>query len=179
MQVETLAGVVLCRLRGEDVEVDMGEPELDGPKIPVDAAGHVRDHPIALPGGCVKVTCVSMGNPHAVVFVDDAEAYPVEQVGPQVEIHPFFPRRTNVEFVQVESPTRLRMRVWERGAGVTMACGTGACAAVVAAHWQGRAGREVDVLLDGGVLQIHWDEQTGRVFMTGPAVAVFKGAFYL
>jgi len=179
IRVETLAGTVTCRLRGDLVEVDMGEPEFDGRVIPVAAQGPVREHPIPLREGAVKVTCVSMGNPHAVVFVEDAASYPVEEVGPQVESHPFFPRRTNVEFVQVLAPDRLRMRVWERGAGVTPACGTGACAAAVAAHWTGRTERESDVELDGGTLRIGWDRETGRVSMTGPAAAVFEGEFYL
>lgn len=179
VRVETLAGVVTCTFRGDLVEVDMGAPELEGRKIPVDADGPVRDHPIPLPGGPLNATCVSMGNPHAVVFVEDAESHPVDAVGPQVESHPFFPRRTNVEFVQVLAPDRLRMRVWERGAGVTLACGTGACAALVAAHWTGRAGREADVILDGGTLRVAWSPDSGRLSLTGPAAAVFEGEFYL
>jgi len=179
LRVETLAGVMIPRLRGDLVEVDMGEPIFEGRKIPVDADGPVKDHPVPLDEGSVKVTCVSMGNPHAVVFVDDAASYPAAEVGPQVETHPFFPRRTNVEFVQVLAPDRLRMRVWERGAGVTLACGTGACAAAVAAHWTGRAEREADVELDGGLLNIRWDRESSRVFMTGPAAEVFEGQFYL
>jgi diaminopimelate epimerase len=178
-RVETPAGVVVPRFRGERVEVDMGEPEFDGRRIPVAADGFVRDHPVHLDEGAVKVTCVSMGNPHAVVFVDDVTAYPVAEVGPALETHPFFPNRVNVEFVQVISDTELRMRVWERGTGVTMSCGTGACAAVVASHWTGRSGRQVLVQLDGGTLDILWDDATSHVLMTGEACTVFEGEFYL
>lgn len=179
LRVDTLAGIVVTRFRGDQVEVDMGEPVLDGPRIPIAAQGPVRDHPLSVDEGTVDVTCVSMGNPHAVVFVDDAEAYPVAAVGPRLETHPFFPRRTNVEFVQVLAPGRLRMRVWERGAGITLACGTGACAAAVAAAWTGRAAREVTVVLDGGELRVRWDPATSRVHLTGPAVEVFEGTFRL
>lgn len=177
IRVETLAGIIVPRLVGDLVRVDMGEPVLEGRKIPVAAEGFVREFPLALPDRSVPVTCVSMGNPHAVVFVEDAEAYPLESVGPQVETHPFFPNRVNVEFVQVLSPGEVRMRVWERGSGVTMACGTGACATAVAAAWTGRTGRDVRVVLDGGPLEIRWDEATGRVFMTGPAETVFEGEY--
>lgn len=179
LRVETLAGVVVPRFAGDLVEVDMGEPVLEGRRIPVDADGPVKELALPLREGDLKVTCVSMGNPHAVAFVDDAAGYLLDRVGPEVEHHPFFPRRTNVEFVQVLDSGRVRMRVWERGSGVTMACGTGACAAAVASHWTGRTGRDVEVVLDGGSLRVRWDEATNRVFMTGPAATVFEGAFYL
>jgi diaminopimelate epimerase len=178
-RVETLAGVVVPRFRGDRVEVDMGAPEFEGRRIPVDADGLVRECPVALEEGAVKVTCLSLGNPHAVIFVDDAASYPVAEVGPSLETHPFFPNHVNVEFVQVLSERQVRMRVWERGTGVTLACGTGASAATVAAHWTGRTGREVAVHLDGGVLDIRWDADTSHVFMTGEAATVFDGAFYL
>ncbi|WP_461393721.1 diaminopimelate epimerase [Deferrisoma sp.] len=177
LQVETLAGVVVPRFVGELVEVDMGEPAFDPARIPVEAEAPVREAPLPMDGPDVKVTCVSMGNPHAVVFVDDAKTYPVEEMGPRIERHPWFPRRTNVEFVEVLGPDRIRMRVWERGAGVTLACGTGASAAAVAAHWTGRTGPEVTVAMDGGELEIRWDRASGRVFMTGPAVEVFEGVY--
>ncbi len=175
LRFETLAGLVTTRHRGDRVEVDLGPPELEGRRVPVDRDGAVREFPLALPGGDLAVTCVSMGNPHAVTFVADVEAYPVAEVGPRVETHPFFPRRTNVEFVQILAPDRLRMRVWERGAGLTAACGTGAAAAAVAAAWTGRARREVTVVLDGGPLEVFWDEATNRVSITGPAVTTFEG----
>jgi diaminopimelate epimerase len=179
IRVETLAGIQICRFQGDLVEVDMGEPELEGRKIPVNADGMVREFPLEIDDSKEVVTCVSMGNPHAVIFVEDAESYPIETIGPLVENHPFFPRRTNVEFVQVLARDRLRMRVWERGSGVTMACGTGASATLVAAYWTGRSDREADVILDGGTLRISWDHATNHVFMTGPATTVFDGVFYL
>lgn len=184
LRVETLAGPIIPRFAGDQVEVDMGEPVFDGRKIPVDADGPVQERPLRLPGSDVpgpelKVTCVSMGNPHAVMFVDEVESYPVGEVGPRIERHPFFPKRVNVEFVQVLNRGEVRMRVWERGSGVTMACGTGACAAAVASHWTGRVDREVTVRLDGGALLIRWDRESNHVFMTGPAETVFEGEFYL
>jgi len=115
-----------------------------------------------------------MGNPHCVVFVDDVAEFPVAEVGPRIENHPAFPRRTNVEFALVEGPELIRMRVWERGAGETLACGTGACATVVAASLTGRAGRKATVRLLGGDLDIEWAED-GHVYMTGPATEVFTG----
>ncbi len=177
LRVETLAGVVVPRFVGDQVEVDMGRPAFDPERIPVSAPGPVREHPLPMDGPDAKVTCVSMGNPHAVVFVEDADAYPVAEMGPRIERHPLFPNRTNVEFVQVLSPDRLRMQVWERGAGVTLACGTGASAAVVAAHWTGRTGPEAVVVMDGGELRVRWDKESGHVFLTGPAVTVFEGEF--
>ena len=180
IRVETMAGIQVCRFQdGEMVEVDMGEPELEGRKIPVDADGNIQNYSLPLDEGAITITCVSMGNPHAVIFVDELESYPLQTQGPKVENHPFFPNRTNVEFVQVLSREKVRMRVWERGAGVTMACGTGACATAVAAYWTGRTEREVEVVLDGGSLHIRWDAQTNHVFMTGPATEVFDGQFLL
>jgi len=178
-RVQTLSGVMVPRFRGDRIEVDLGEPEFDGRRIPVAVDGPVREFPVPLEEGTAKVTCLALGNPHAVVFVDDAASYPVAEVGPRLETHPLFPNRVNVEFVQVLSPSELRMRVWERGTGVTLACGTGAAAAAVASHWTGRTGREVTVRLDGGVLDLRWDAETGHVFLTGEATTVFDGEFYL
>ena len=126
-----------------------------------------------------KVTCVSMGNPHAIVFVDDLEALDFDTVGPQFEVHPAFPAKTNTEFVQVLSRTHLKMKVWERGAGPTLACGTGACALAVAAVLAGKADRACTVTLPGGDLQIEWREADNRIFMTGPAEPTFRGEYAL
>ena len=174
LKVETMAGIQVCNFDGDMVVVDMGGPILEGRQIPVNADGNVKEYPLPLKEGSINITCVSMGNPHAVIFVDDAESYPVEEVGPVVENHPFFPNRTNVEFAQKLGDGRVRMRVWERGAGVTMACGTGACATAVASFWTGRTEREVEVILDGGSLYIRWDRESNHVFMTGPAATVFE-----
>jgi diaminopimelate epimerase len=179
LAIETDAGVKTLSLhldagRVARVTVDMGMPEWRGREIPVDADGEVVDHPLVVDGRTWSVTCVSMGNPHCVVFVDDVASLPVETLGPRFERHPFFPRHVNTEFVRVDGRERLTMRVWERGAGETMACGTGACAVAVAAARTGRSARRVTVTLPGGPLEIDW-RADDRVLMTGDAVAVFEG----
>jgi diaminopimelate epimerase len=180
LRVETDAGVKLVEPEREAgrvvrVAVDMGVPVWDGRAIPVDADGEVVERPLEVDGRTHRVTCVSMGNPHCVVFLDDIATLPLATLGPRFEHHPFFPRRVNTEFVRVVSPEHLEMRVWERGAGETLACGTGACAAAVAAARTGRAGRRVQVSLPGGPLDIAW-QADDHVRMTGDAVAVFDGS---
>jgi diaminopimelate epimerase len=163
------------------VRVDMGEPILIPERIPTtlrSAAGPeepVVDVPLTVAGREFRVTCVSMGNPHCVVFVDEATDDWVLGVGPKVEVDPHFPNRVNVEFVEVLSHQELRQRTWERGSGETFACGTGACAVCVAAVLSDRANRNVDIHLRGGDLSIEWNERNNRVYMTGPAVEVFSG----
>jgi len=183
LDVETGAGVLTTHstLSGgfvSTVEVDMGEAHLDSAEIPVVLpdvkSGPVVSRQLDVAGQEWAITCVSMGNPHCVVFVDDVDAFPLAQIGPQFENHAVFPRRTNTEFVQVISPSEVRMRVWERGAGETLACGTGACAVTVAGSLNGKTGRQVLVHLAGGDLAIHWREDN-HVIMTGPAVSVFDG----
>lgn len=183
LKIETDAGVKTLKLDVRDgrvasVTVDMGEPILDGASIPVRAEGRVIDAPFEVDGTSYRITCVSMGNPHCVLFVDDTASAPVTTLGPRIETDPFFPKRVNVEFVQLLDPApsaRLRMRVWERGSGETAACGTGACAVAVAAHLTERAPRRVEIELLGGNLQIEWRESDGHVYMTGPATEVFSG----
>lgn len=179
LAIETLAGLIKPVITGEFVRVDMGAPRLDAAEIPVRGfAGRVVGR--RLPGvKAPAMTCVSMGNPHAVFFVDDVAAVPLAALGPAIERHRAFPHRTNVEFAQVLSRTRIRMRVWERGTGVTLACGTGACATAVAAMLNGLAGDAVTVALDGGELAIAWPGMRGHVFMTGPAAEVFEGTITL
>jgi len=179
LAVETDAGIKTVRVARADgavrsVAVDMGVPEWDGRRIPVAADGEVVDQPLEVAGRTWRVTCVSMGNPHCVVFVDAVDTLALETIGPAFERHPFFPQRVNTEFVRVLGPDRLEMRVWERGAGETLACGTGACAAAVAAARTGRTGRLVTVALRGGELQIEW-QADDQVRMTGDAVEVFRG----
>ena len=180
--VETGAGILVPRLQLEagkvtGVRVDMGEPVLEGEKIPVKGFGmdRVIEEDITVKGQNYKMTCVSMGNPHCVIFVDDAEAFPIHELGASFESHPAFPRKTNTEFVEVRDRQHVRMRVWERGAAVTLACGTGSCATGVAGVLTGRTDRKVEVELDGGKLMVEWDEATNHVFMTGPAELVFTG----
>jgi diaminopimelate epimerase len=180
LRIDTDCGIKTLQLESRGgqvvrVTVDMGEPILDGPRIPVAAEGRVVDAPLEIAGAVHRVTCVSMGNPHCVVFLDDVESLDLEHLGPPFETHPFFPARVNTEFVRVESPTRLRMRVWERGSGETAACGTGACAALVAAVLTERAERHATLRLNGGDLDIEWRASDGHVFMTGDAAEVFRG----
>ena len=160
------------------VRVEMGKAVLEGREIPVDADGQVIDHPFQVAGRDWRVTCVSMGNPHCVTFDVDPEGLELERIGPQFEHHPFFPQRVNTEFVRVDSPTELTMRVWERGSGETFACGTGACAVLVAAVLTGRAKRRAVVHLRGGDLEIEYHED-GEVVMTGPSVEVFSATISL
>ncbi|MCL2817093.1 MAG: diaminopimelate epimerase [Clostridiales bacterium] len=180
-EAETLAGLIRTRITDAAsglVEVDMGVPVLAAEKIPALLPGNP---PFALPlaagGWEFRVTALSMGNPHCVVFVEDVESFPVEEFGPLLERHEVFPARANVEFVQVCSPEKIKMRVWERGVGVTLACGTGACAAAAAAFLNGHTGRRVEVCLPLGSLSLHWRESDGRMMMTGPAEKVFEGEF--
>jgi diaminopimelate epimerase len=155
------------------VRVEMGMATLEGRKIPVDADGVVINEPFEVAGRTWRITCVSMGNPHCVTFDEDPEHVEIERIGPQFDFHPFFPERVNTEFVRVDTPTELTMRVWERGSGETFACGTGACAALVAGVLTGRTERRGIVHLRGGDLEIEYHED-GNVVMTGPTVEVFS-----
>ena len=158
------------------VRVNMGQPILEADQIPVRADHSPVIHvPIEVQGKEYRMTCVSMGNPHAVVFVDSTEDFPLEQVGPYFENHPCFPNRTNTEFVQVIDRGRVRMRVWERGTGETLACGTGCCATAVACVLNGLTDNAITVEVLGGALQIEWDRDNDLVWMTGPATVVFSG----
>lgn len=157
------------------VRVEMGKAILDGRQIPVDADGQVIDRPFEAAGRTWKITCVSMGNPHCVTFDVDPESLEIEQVGPKFEHHPFFPERVNTEFVRVDSRRELTMRVWERGSGETFACGTGACAVLVAAVLTGRADPHATVHLRGGDLEIEYHDDAS-VVMTGPTVEVFSAS---
>ena len=181
IKIETLAGIKTLEMTVEKgkvalVKVDMGEPILDPRSIPVKSEKErFISEPVAVDGEVYKVTCVSMGNPHAVTYVDDVSSFPLEVVGPRMETHELYPRKINAEFVQVIDRNTLKMRVWERGAGETLACGTGACAVLVASVLNGVSERKATVKLPGGDLIIEWDEKDGHVYMTGPAVKVFDG----
>lgn len=183
LTLETLAGIKRIYLtvahgRVTSVKVDMGEPRLLPGDLPVLLPGdRVVAQPIEVCGHRFSMTCVSMGNPHAVIFLDDLQAYDLHAIGRAIEHHELFPRRTNVEFVKVLAPDVLQMRVWERGAGETLACGTGACASLVAAVLNDRSRRAATLRLVGGDLQIEWDETSNHVFMTGDAVTVFEGTW--
>ena len=177
LKIETLAGVKRSERIGNLVKVDMGEPVLEAGKIPValKSATPIIDYPLDVNGQVFKTTCVSMGNPHAVIFInEDVDNFPVTVYGPAIEHHSIFPNKTNVEFVNVLNKKEMKMRVWERGAGETLACGTGASASAVAAILKGLTERKVVIHLSGGDLSIEWPRDN-RVFMTGPAVEVFEG----
>ncbi len=175
LDIETMAGIIRTEKAGDLVRVDMGAPVLKGRLIPAMVDDMVVERPMRFGGKVFSITCVSMGNPHCVIFVDDVDRFPVEKYGPIIEGDRFFPKRTNVEFVEVLGRSRLKMRVWERGAGETLACGTGASAVAVAAHLRRLAGRKVTVELLGGKLKIEWSKIDDRVYMTGPAEEVFTG----
>jgi diaminopimelate epimerase len=182
IRVETEAGKVIPEVildgKGQvtSVRVDMGEPVLLCKDIPFEG-----EHEMAIEERLIvgkqkyEVSVVSMGNPHAVIFVDDVEEIDIRGIGSAIENHKRFPEKTNVEFIEVLSDTRLKMKVWERGAGITLACGTGACAALVAAHLTGKAQSNAQINLDGGDLDIFWDKETNHIFKTGPATNVFEG----
>ncbi len=181
--IETLgAGVQKVQLtveggKAQTVRVDMGEPILQGLQVPTTIdAERVIEHPIEVDGREFKFTAVSMGNPHCVIYVDDAARFDLETWGSKLETHPLFPRKINVEFVTVNSRTQADMRVWERGAGPTLACGTGACATLVASVLTGATDRTATISLKGGDLLIEWNEADNHVYMTGPAAAVYRGS---
>ncbi|MBR0410425.1 MAG: diaminopimelate epimerase [Eubacterium sp.] len=179
--VDTLAGIKTLQLTVKDgktvlVRVDMGAPVLDADRIPVLAEeSPVINAPIEVLGQEYRMTCVSMGNPHAVVFVDNVKDFDLLKIGPHFENHPCFPKRVNTEFVEVLDRQTANMRVWERGSGETLACGTGTCATVVACVLNGLTDDRVTVHLLGGDLFIEWDRKENRIYMTGPAATVFDG----
>ncbi len=160
----------------DQVKVDMGAPELTARLVPVVSENEQAiDEPIQVQGVTYQMTCVSMGNPHAVVFMEDVESLDIEKIGPHFENHERFPNRTNTEFVEVIDRNTVRMRVWERGTGETFACGTGACATVVACVLNGLTEETVTVELLGGSLTVTWDREADTIYMTGPAETVFEG----
>ena len=181
VSIETLAGIKTLILNTKDgkvetVRVDMGEPILEAEKIPVISNEKpVKNLVLEAEEKQFKFACVSMGNPHAITIVDDTKNFNVEKYGKVLEINKAFPRKTNVEFVQIVDRQNIKMRVWERGAGETLACGTGACATAVACNLNGLTDRNVKIELLGGNLEIEWNKEDNHVYMTGPAVTVFDG----
>jgi diaminopimelate epimerase len=178
IKLETTGGALVCKADGANVSVDMGVPKFGWREIPMAHEVSTENFSLHLPGtelDAIAATAVNVGNPHVVLFVDDAETAPVSEAGPNIEIHPLFPQRTNVEFVSLIGKDRLRMRVWERGVGITLACGTGACATMVAAHRRGLVGHKAEVVLDGGSLILEWGGEGTPVIMTGPWAQTYKG----
>ncbi|NEP62045.1 MAG: diaminopimelate epimerase [Symploca sp. SIO2G7] len=182
-RIHTLAGLIVPTLQPDgQITVDMGTPYLLARDIPTtltQAGDKVVDLPLMVADTAYRVTCVSMGNPHCITFVDDISTVPLADIGPLFESHSVFPQRTNAEFIQVVRSDYLKMRVWERGAGATLACGTGACAAVIAAVLNGKCDRKATVELPGGPLLIEWSTVDNHIYMTGPALLVFSGEVFL
>lgn len=181
--LETLAGIKSLSLNVSDdntvdsVTVDMGEPILEPSRIPVSLDRELVKTPISTEAGIFEITAVSMGNPHGVVFVKSLDDVDVHKVGRELEVNPIFPQKANIEFAQILKRDEIRMRVWERGSGETLACGTGACATLVAGVLTGSCDRKVTIHLLGGDLNIEWVEQNDHVYMTGPAEMVFEGTY--
>ncbi len=174
LEIDTLAGIIKPKVIGDDVTVDMGLPVLDGRKVPVNADDTIIGFPLVVGSREFRITAVSMGNPHCVTFVDDVDKFDLAHFGPMFEKHPFFPNRVNLEVVQIISESEIKMRVYERGAAETLACGTGACASVVAAYLNRRTDKEVTVNLRGGDLKIKIADDK-HVYMTGPGEKIFTG----
>ena len=191
LSIETLAGIIHLQKKGNLIKVDMGEPILEPEKIPINLGARgkgqgsdlnsslVKNFPIKIDGKIFKITCVSMGNPHAVIVEKNVQAIPLNHYGPAIENHKLFPKRTNVEFIQILNRKNIKMRVWERGAGETMACGTGASASAVASALLGLTNRKITVHLPGGKLSVEWSAKNNHVYMTGTAVKVFEGTINL
>ncbi|MEW5771099.1 MAG: diaminopimelate epimerase [Pseudomonadota bacterium] len=178
--VMTASGRIVLHVEDNgEVTVDMGVPRLEPAEIPFEAPARAMSYPLAVHGEMHVISAVSMGNPHAVLRVEDVDTAPIETLGPAIESHPRFPKRVNVGFMQVLAPDHIRLRVYERGAGETLACGTGACAAVVAGRLHGWLVDTVKVDLPGGRLTIHWQGEGRHVLMTGPATRVFEGRITL
>lgn len=176
VKLSTRGGMLVASDAGKGlVTIDMGEPRFDWQQVPLKEDHDTTNFNLDIGGTSVPVSAVSVGNPHCVLFVPDAQNAPVLALGPRIENLPMFPERTNVEFAQVLDRGKIRMRVWERGAGVTLACGSGACATAVSAVRRGLADRKVELVLDGGSLFIEWREEDGHVLMTGPAAMPFRG----
>ncbi len=184
VKIETLAGIKTLILnikegKVETARVDMGEPILEAEKIPVISTENpVKNLELEAENKKFKFTCVSMGNPHAITIVENTKEFDVERYGKVLEVDKAFPKKANIEFVQIIDKENIKMRVWERGAGETLACGTGACATAVACNLNGLTGRKVNIELLGGTLNIEWNENDNHVYMTGPAVTVFDGELY-
>ena len=175
LTIETLAGPKNVKFAGKLIEVDMGEPVMKGKDIPVNLSGRIINRPLKTETKEFRITCLGMGNPHCITFHENLENVPVEKWGPMLEHYNIFPRRANVSFVNILGKAELQVRVWERGAGMTLGCGTAACASVVASVLNGFTDREVTVSLPGGKLEIEWNQKDNHVYMRGPAETVFRG----
>lgn len=172
---ETLGGIKIVKSLGKNFRVDMADPVMKGKDIPVNLSGRIVNRPIKVENKEFRITCLSVGNPHCVIFMEDISNFPVAVYGPMIETLPIFPKKTNVEFVQVVGREQIKMRVWERGAGETDGCGSGACASAVASVLNGFTGRKVTVDMPGGRVFVDWDVDSSHIFLTGPAEVAFTG----
>lgn len=172
---ENVGGVKIVKALGRNYRVDMAEPIMKGKEIPVNLSGRIVNRPLKLDNKEFRITCLSMGNPHCVIYSENLAAFPLREYGPILETHSIFPKKANIEIVQVLGREHIKMRVWERGAGETAGCGSGACAAAVASVLNGFTGRKVTVDQPGGRLLVDWDVETSHVFLTGPAEIAFIG----
>jgi len=174
-QIETLAGIRPVKFIGKSVEVNMGEPIMKGKEIPVNLSGRVVNRPIKVDSKEFRITCISMGNPHCIIFNDDLDNFDIDRFGPQIETAPTFPKKTNVSFVNVLSKKEIHIRVWERGSGETLSCGTAACASAIASVLNSYTDRKVTAHLPGGKIDIDWRTKDNHVYMKGPADIVYFG----
>lgn len=184
ISLETLSGIKILSLSTDrgfvtSVTVDMDQPVLQPEKIPVSSDKEILDHAVETSLGQLRITAVSTGNPHGVVFVENVDNINIRVIGRELEIHPLFPRKANIEFVEVLNPRELKMRIWERGSGETQACGTGSCAAVVAGVLTGQCNRDITIHSNGGTLHIKWDERDNHLYMSGETVFVFEGEYLI
>lgn len=179
LAVETLAGRRIVKVTSKNVQVDLGEPKLKGKDIPAHLSGRIINRPLKIESRDLRVTCLSLGNPHCVIFQENLDAFDVGRFGPLLENHHLFPHRINVSFVNVLSAHEIKMRVWERGVGETMACGTAAGATLVASVLNGFTDRKVKVELPGGKLDVEWQRASNTVLLSGPAERIYDGVFYL
>ena len=176
---ETAAGSRKAKIIGKQVQVDMGEPIMKGREIPVNLSGRVVNRPLRVDAKEFRITCLSMGNPHCIIFQDNLENLDLRRFGPQIEHHSIFPKRANVSFVNVTGKSEVQVRVWERGAGETLACGSAACAVAVAGVLNGFTERKISVAMRGGKLEIEWHAKDNHITMQGPAETVFTGEYFL
>lgn len=179
LQIETVVGIRKLKIFSKEVKADLGAPVLKGKDIPVHLSGRIINRPVKIESKEFRITCLSFGNPHCVIFQENVDQFPVERYGPLIENFHLFPKRVNVSFVHVLTPSELRMRVWERGVGETLACGTAAAAALVASCLNGYTDKEAQVTLPGGKLHVSWDRDKGATWLSGPAQMVFKGEIVL
>lgn len=179
MTVETLAGIREVKVSSKAVEVNLGEPRLKGKEIPVNLSGRIINRPLKIDSKDFRITCLSLGNPHCVIYQENLDAFPVEKYGPLLEHYHLFPHRTNISFVNVLSTGELKARIWERGVGETLACGTAAAASLVASVLNGFTDRKVKIELPGGKLEVEWNRDDNTVWLSGPAEKVCEGEFPL